>query len=201
LAQVGKEPPILEDGPRFRVTLAGGRGDEAFARYINGASFPAELSGDLDILMVLTALRHSKRVAASDLTGRLQRNPGDVERVLRRMHAANLVHPTTRGTRGGQHPEYTLTAEAVAGMRASISYRLATVDADEQKLIRHLRRHGRITNEDVRGYLDCDAATARNRLTSLRRRGLIDFAPDSPRRGPHVIYARTAALDGAGPNH
>lgn len=200
VAQVGKEPPVLQDGPRFRVSLAGGRGDEAFARYINGSTSPAQLSGDLDILMVLTALRHRKSVAAPDLTGRLQRNPGEVERVLRRMQTVNLVH-ATRGTRGRQHPAYALTAETIAGMRASISYRLATVDADEQKLIRHLRRHGRITNEDVRGYLDCDAATARNRLTSLRRRGLIDFAPDSPRRGPHVIYAKTAALDAPKPDH
>jgi ATP-dependent DNA helicase RecG len=194
IARVGKEPPILEDGPRFRVTIAGGRGDEAFARYINGPAFPADLGGDLDVLMVLTALRHAKRVTAPDLSARLQRNPGDVQRVLRRMQAANLIHPT-RGTRGRQHPRYTLSVETIAGMRASISYRVTTIDADEQKLVRHLKRHGRITNEDVRNYLDCDAATARNRITSLRNRGLIDFAPESPRRGPYVIYAKTEALD------
>lgn len=194
IAQTGKEPPVLEDGPRFRVTLAGGRGDEAFARYINGSAFPADLSGDLDVLMALTALRHTRSVTAPSLSSRLQRNPGEVERVLRRMQAAGFIH-VTRGTRGRQHPAYTLTAETVAGMRASISYRLATVDADEQKLIRHLRRHGRITNEDVRSYLDCDAATARNRLTSLRKRGLIAFAPDSPRRGPYVVYTKTPSLE------
>jgi ATP-dependent DNA helicase RecG len=196
IARLGKEPPILEDGPRFRVTIAGGRGDEAYARYINGPMFPDDLGGDLDVLMVLTALRHRRSVTASDLSGRLQRNTGDVERVLRRMYSADLIHPT-RSTRRRQHPTYTLTAGTIAGMRHSISYRVTTADADEQKLLRHLRRHGRITNEDVRSYLDCDAATARNRLTSLRNRGLIDFAPDSPRRGPHVVYQKTAALDAA----
>jgi ATP-dependent DNA helicase RecG len=195
IARVGKEPPILEDGPRFRVTIVGGRGDEAFARYINGPAFPIDLGGDLDVLMVLTALRHARNASAPGLSARLQRNPGDAERVLRRMQQAGLVH-ATRGTRGRQHPTYVLTADTIAGMRASISYRVATIEADDQKLIRHLKRHGRITNEDVRGYLDCDAATARNRLTSLRNRGLIDFAPDSPRRGPYVIYTKTAALDG-----
>jgi ATP-dependent DNA helicase RecG len=110
------------------------------------------------------------------------------------MHRAELIHPT-RGTRGRQYPTYHLTAGTIAGMRASISYRVTTVDADERKLIRHLKRHGRITNGDVRSYLDCDVAMARNRLTSLRNRGLIDFAPGAPRRGPHVVYEKTALLD------
>jgi ATP-dependent DNA helicase RecG len=81
-------------------------------------------------------------------------------------------------------------------MRAAISYRVASIDNDDQKLIRHLRRHGRISNEDVRNYLDCDITTARNRLTRLRKRGLIDFAPDSPRRGSAVVYVKTERLDG-----
>lgn len=195
IARLGKEPPILTDGPRFRVVLPGGRGDEAFARYINGPSFPRELSGDLDVLMALTALRHAKSVSASNLSGRLQRTPVDVQRVLRRMQEARIIQ-ATKGTVRRQHPNYSLTSNAIAGMRAAISYRVASIDTDDQKLIRHLRRHGRISNEDVRNYLDCDIPTARNRLTRLRKRGLIDFAPDSPRRGSAVVYVKTDKLDG-----
>ncbi|WP_062355681.1 RNA-binding domain-containing protein [Herbidospora yilanensis] len=195
IARLGKEPPILEDGPRFRVTLPGGRGDEAFARFLNGPGFPANLSGDLDVLMVLTALRHTKSMNANALSSRLQRNVSDVDRTLRRMGEVDLVQPT-KGTARNQFPSYTLTPSAVAGMRAAISYRVDRIDAEDNKLIRHLERHGRISNEDVRNYLDCDIATARNRLTRLRRKGLIDFAPDSPRRGAKVVYVRSATFPG-----
>lgn len=190
ISRLGKEPPILQDGPRFRVVLPGGKGDEAYARFIHGPAFPAQLSGDVDVLMALTAFRHAKSVTAVGLSSRLQRNPADVERVLRRMRQYGLVQPT-RGTVRRQYPNYVLSPAATAGMRGAITYRVTTVDSDDKKLLRHLRRHERISNEDVRNYLDCDIATARNRLTRLRKRGLIDFAPDSPRRGPHVVYVRT----------
>jgi ATP-dependent DNA helicase RecG len=80
-------------------------------------------------------------------------------------------------------------------MRSALTYRAETIDRDDAKLIRHLRRHRRISNEDVRSYLDCDVATARNRLTRMRRKGLIEFAPDSPTRGPNVEYAATPKID------
>lgn len=47
----------------------------------------------------------------------------------------------------------------------------------------------------TRDYLDCDIYTARNRLTRLRQKGLIDFAPDSPRRGPDAVYVKLDKLD------
>jgi ATP-dependent DNA helicase RecG len=194
IARMGKEPPVLADGPRFRVTLPGGRGDEAFARYINGPSFPSSASGDVDILMALTALRHTRSVNATSLAQRLQRSEVDTEYVLHRMNEAGIIQPT-RGTARRQYPNYVLTSQAVAGMRGAISYRVESIDGDDQKLISHLRRHGRISNEDVRNYLDCDIMTARNRLSRLRSKGYIDFAPDSPRRGSGVVYVKTATFD------
>jgi ATP-dependent DNA helicase RecG len=47
----------------------------------------------------------------------------------------------------------------------------------------------------VRDYLDCDVYTARNRLGRLRKKGWIDFAPDSVRRGPDVVYVKLDELD------
>lgn len=193
VAKLGKEPPILTDGPRFRVTMPGGAGDEAFARYINGVQFPTRLAGDVDVLMALTALRTARTVSAPRLSSRLQRETGDVERVLRRMAEADLVQ-STRGTRQRAHPLYELTPRAIAGLKTALRYRTTDIDSDDQKMLNHLQRYGRITNEDVRSYLDCDIATARNRLTALRRRGLIDFAPDSPRRGARVVYVLTDRL-------
>lgn len=190
VALLGKEPPILEDGPRFRVSLIGGAGDEAFARFLRGSAMPENLATDVDVLTVLTALRHSKSVSASAMSSRLQRNLGDTERVLRRMLDAGIIH-ATKGTARRAHPNYTLTPNTIAGLRSALTYRTDSIDADDEKLLRHLKRHHKITNEDVRNYLDCDMTTARNRLTRLRKRKLIDFAPDSPRRGPMVVYVGT----------
>ncbi len=194
VSRLGKEPPLLEDGPRFRVVMPGGAGDETFARFLHSSAFPAALARDIDVLMTLTALRHNRHLSAADLSSRLQRNPNDVARALVRMRDVGLVEPTKSTARRSQ-PRYTLTPSAVAGMRASVTYRTNSIDSDDAKLIRHLRRHAQITNADVRNYLDCDVMTARNRLTRLRQRGLIDFVPGSARRGANVAYVKTDKLD------
>lgn len=190
IARLGKEPPTLEDGVRFRVTLPGGRGDEAFARFLRGDLMPPELTGDVDVLMILTALRNAKSLDAGALSARLQRPSTDVQRVLTRMERSGFLQPT-RATARRTAPKYELAAGTIAGMRSAVTYVNRSIDEDDDKILRHLRRHGRITNEDVRAYLDCDVPTARNRLTRLRKRGLIDFAPDGPRRGSHVVYVLT----------
>jgi hypothetical protein len=38
-------------------------------------------------------------------------------------------------------------------------------------------------------------ATARNRLAKLRSQGYIDFAPNSPQRGPTVEYVALPKVD------
>lgn len=197
VSRLGKEPPLLQDGPRFRVVIPGGAGDEAFARFLHSGTFPAALALDIDVLMTLTALRHQRHLSAADLSGRLQRSAPDVARTLARMADAGLIEATKSTARRAQ-PRFTLTSSTVAGMRASVTYRTDSIDSDDAKLIRHLRRHLTITNEDVRNYLDCDVMTARNRLMRLRKRGLIDFAPDSARRGANVSYVKTDKLDALG---
>lgn len=187
MARLGKEPPLLDDGVRFRVVMPGGRGDEAFARFLRGSQIPSELTRDVDVLMVLTALRRMRSLDATQLSPRLQRGPSDVQRVLARMERAGLI-AATRATARRSFPRYGLTPAAISGMRTAVSYATRSIDDDDEKIVRHLKRHGRITNEDVRAYLDCDVATARNRLTRLRKRGLIDFTPEGPRRGAHVVY-------------
>lgn len=199
VALLGKEPPILEDGPRFRVTLNGGTGDEAFARFVRGPILPHSMSGDVDVLTVLTALRNHRSVNSRKLVDRLQRNQHDVERVLERMQREGLVQPTKSTARRAM-PNYVLSPKVIAGLRTALTYRSIDIDAEDEKLLRHLSRYRTITNEDVRNYLDCDMATARNRLTRLRKKRLIDFAADSPRRGPKVEYVATSATDTSSPS-
>lgn len=193
LARIGKPPPVVRDGPRFSVTLPGGAGDLTFARYV-ARQLPDELAGDVDVLLLLAYLRSHRTVNATAAAPLLQRTPDEVQPILERADRAGLIEPT-RGTARRAQPSYRLAPAPAAALRTALRYRTETIDSDDGKLIRHLQRNGRITNADVRDYLDCDTYTARNRLTRLRRRGLIDFAPDSPRRGPEVVYVKTPKLD------
>jgi ATP-dependent DNA helicase RecG len=196
LTGIGKEPPRISDGPRFTVAVPGGRGDIAFARFLRAPTFPGDprLASDLDVLLVLSSLRNARRITAPEAAPLLQRDPAATQRVLERIVDEKLLEPT-RGTARRQYPAYRLSQATAAGMRSALTYRVETIDSDDAKLIRHLKRHRRISNEDVRNYLDCDVATARNRLTRMRKNGLIEFAPDSPKRGPNVEYVASAAVD------
>lgn len=197
LAAAGKEPPRIETGPKFTVVVPGGQGDRSFARFIRSDEFPdARLAGDLDVLLTLSVLRTRASVAAASLSPRIQRTEEFAEEVLRRMHAAGLLEPT-RSTAGRRRPSYRLSAKTAAALRSALTYRTGTIDIDDDKLLRHLKRHRRIANEDVRNYLECDVATARNRLTRLRTRGYITIDPKGPKRGPLVEYVATAKVDDA----
>jgi ATP-dependent DNA helicase RecG len=195
LARLGKEPPHISDGPRFSVAVGRGRGDRTFARFVVGAGFPEpRLSNDLDVLLILSALRRQRLVRAQTVSSLIQRDDGACQRTLERMRAAGILEPTRR-TAQHQFPSYRLTPGSIAGMGNALTYRSRSLDSDDIKLGRHLKRHRRISNEDVRSYLDCDVATARNRLTRMRKLGWIDFAPASPRRGPNVEYVALEALE------
>jgi len=195
LAAAGKEPPRIEAGPRFTVVVPGGQGDRAFARFVRSDEFPdARLAGDLDVLLTLSILRTKPSITAAGLAPRIQRTEDFAEEVLRRMHAAELLEPT-RSTAGRRRPSYRLSAKTAAALRSALKYRTGTIDIDDDKLLRHLKRHRRIANEDVRNYLECDVATARNRLTRLRTRGYITIDPDGPKRGPLVEYVATPKVD------
>ncbi|WP_272476372.1 RNA-binding domain-containing protein [Baekduia alba] len=196
LAAAGKEPPRIHVGPRFTVVVPGGQGDRAFARFLRSEEFPEpRLAGDLDVLLTLSILRARSSITAATVGPSIQRDPDFADDVLRRMHTAGLIEPT-RSTAARRRPSYRLSAKTAAALRPALSYRIGTIDMDDAKLLRHLKRHRRIANEDVRNYLECDVATARNRLTRLRNRGYIKIDPDGPKRGPLVEYVATEKVDG-----
>lgn len=195
LAAAGKELPRIEVGPRFTVVVSGGQGDRAFARFVRSEEFPEpRLAADLDVLLTLSVLRTRSSVTAATVGPWIQRAPDFADEVLRRMHTAGLIEPT-RSTAARRRPSYRLSATTAAALRSALKYRTGTIDIDDAKLLRHLRRHRRIANEDVRNYLECDVATARNRLTRLRKKGYIRIDPAGPSRGPLVEYVATEKLD------
>jgi ATP-dependent DNA helicase RecG len=154
------------------------------------------LAGDLDVLLTLSVLRTRASITAATLAPRIQRDEEFAQEVLGRMHGAGLLEPT-RSTAGRRRPSYRLSARTAAALRPALTYRTGTIDMDDAKLLRHLKRHRRIANEDVRNYLECDVPTARNRLTRLRNRGYITIDPAGPKRGPSVEYVATAKVDDA----
>jgi ATP-dependent DNA helicase RecG len=195
LASAGKEPPRIEVGPRFTVVVPGGQGDRAFARFLLSDEFPdPRLTGDLDVLLTLSVLRTRSSVTAATVAAQIQRDPDFTSEVLRRMHGAGILEPT-RSTAKRRRPSYRLSATTAAALRPALRYRTGNIDVDDAKLLRHLKRHRRIANEDVRNYLECDVATARNRLTRLRKQGYITIDPDGPKRGPLVEYVATEKID------
>lgn len=195
LASAGKEPPRIEVGPRFTVVVPGGQGDRAFARFLRSGEFPEpRLANDLDVLLTLSVLRSRSSVTSATVAPLIQRDLDFADEVLSRMHTAGLLEPT-RSTAGRRRPSYRLSTKAAAALRPALKYRTGTIDMDDAKLLRHLKRHRRIANEDVRNYLECDVATARNRLTRLRTKGYIEIDPDGPRRGPLVEYIATDRVD------
>jgi ATP-dependent DNA helicase RecG len=195
LAAAGKEPPRIEVGPRFTVVVPGGHWDRAFARFLRSEEFPEpRLVGDLDVLLTLSLLRTRSSVTAATVAPPIQRDPEFADEVLRRMHTAGLLEPT-RSTAGRRRASYRLSAKTAAALRPALMYRTGTIDIDDAKLLRHLKRHRRIANEDVRNYLECDVATARNRLTRLRKKGYITIDPKGPKRGPLVEYVATEKID------
>lgn len=195
LAAAGKEPPRIEVGPRFTVVVPGGQGDRAFARFLRSGEFPEpRLAEDLDVLLTLSILRTRSSITAAIAGPQIQRDPDFANDVLRRMHTAGLIEPT-RSTAGRRRPSYRLSARTAAALRPALRYRTGSIDIDDAKLLRHLKRHRRIANEDVRNYLECDVATARNRLTRLRKKGFIRIDPARPSRGPLVEYVATDKVD------
>jgi ATP-dependent DNA helicase RecG len=195
LAAAGKEPPRIETGPRFTVVVPGGQGDRAFARFLRSGEFPEpRLAGDLDVLLTLSLLRARASITGAALAPQIQRDPDFADDVLRRMHSAGLLEPT-RSTAGRRRASYRLSARSAAALRPALKYRTGSIDLDDAKLLRHLKRHRRIANEDVRNYLECDVATARNRLARLRKRGYIAIDPDGAKRGPLVEYVATEKVD------
>lgn len=195
LAAAGKEPPRIEVGPRFTVVVPGGQGDRAFARFLRTGEFPqSRLAGDLDVLLTLAVLRSRASIIAAALAPQIQRDPDFADEVLRRMHTAGLLEPT-RSTAARRRASYRLSVPAAAALRPALKYRTGSIDIDDAKLLRHLKRHRRIANEDVRNYLECDVATARNRLTRLRKRGFIAIDPAGPKRGPLVEYVATERIN------
>ena len=102
-----------------------------------------------------------------------------------------MIEPTRR-TANHPSPIYRLHAETVAAMSRALAYHRRQIDAADDKIIEHIREYGFVTNRSVQRLFDVGLYPARNMLTDLRSRGVVDKIGEA-RGGPGVRY-------GPGPN-
>lgn len=187
MLRLGKSPPEFEDtGALVRGILSGGIGNDAFARFVS--DLPPELSGDVEVLLVLSLLRDKSSVDAKRAAAVIQRNVLQAQDVLARLAegAEALLEPTRSSVRR-QFPVYRLRPDALAGLARAVSYRRRTVDQIDEKVIEHIREYGFVTNRTLQRMFDMHVFAARNLLTDLRERGLVSKIGDA-RGGPGVRY-------------
>lgn len=186
----GKQPPQFDDpGNLVRARLSGGEGNDAFVRFVN--LLPDELNRDVDVLLAFSWLRGRRTVNASALAGVIQRSVSEAQGVLRRLDQTGLLEASRR-TAARATPTYRLRSETIASLSRAVAYSRQGADGTDQKVIEHVREYGFVTNRTIQRLFDISVPNARNMLSDMRNRGLLDKIGEA-RGGPGVRY-------GPGPN-
>lgn len=192
MLRIGKLPPTFEDsGLSVRASLAGGTGNDAFARFV--ADLPADFAQDVEVLLILSALRERPSLDAKRGAAIIQRGVLQTQDVLSRLaDGPEALLEATRGSVRRQFPVYRLRPEPLALLARAVAYRRRTIDQIDEKVIEHVREYGFVTNRTLQRMFDMHVFAARNLLTDLRERGLVEKIGDA-RGGRGVRY-------GPGPN-
>ena len=187
MLRAGKKPPQIEDlGTRVRASISGGIGNDAFIRFVR--ELPLELSGDVDVLIVLSLLRDAKSLDATKLATAIQRSPVEAQEVLARLADSEpaLLEPTRRTLRK-PFPTYRLQNQPLVDLARAVSYRRRNLDGLDAKVIDNVSEYGFVTNKTLQRLFDIDVYTARNMLSDLRERGILEKIGEA-RGGPGVRY-------------
>lgn len=195
MLRVGKEPPLFEDsGVLTRALLPGGIGNDSFVRFI--ADLPPQLAGDVDVLLTLSYLRSKSTVDAARLAHLIQRNPIEAQDVLDRLAADDVaVLEATRGTMRRRFPSFRLRHEPLATLARAVGYRRRTGDETDEKVIEHILEYGFVTNRTLQRMFDINVYAARNLLTDLQARGIVQKI-GTARGGPGVKYEAGPGVSG-----
>jgi ATP-dependent DNA helicase RecG len=188
MLRVGKSPPAIEEEPGLltRAVLGGGIGNDAFVRFIS--ELPRELSGDVEVLLTLSALRTRSSIDAKRVASLIQRNADAAQELLGRLSGDEVaILEPTRGTIRRRFPSYRLRPDALAALARAVAYRRRTIDQTDEKVIEHVREYGFITNRTLQRMLDIGVFPARNLLTDLQARGIVRKI-GTARGGPGVKY-------------
>lgn len=187
LLRLGKQPVVVTDnGSAVRARIEGGRGNDAFARFVAGLA--DEQQGDLDTLITLSVLCQRRTVSPKLLAEALQRTVSEAAAVLARLASEEgaLVEATRRGG------TFRLAPEALVGLGAAVRYHAAVGGDLDLKVADHLAEYGTITNRTLQRLFDLSVWGARDALRDLQQRGIVEKV-SAARSGPGVQY-------GPGPN-
>lgn len=186
LLRTGKPPPDYDDdGSRVAVTITGGSGNDAFARFVN-AELDDAMAVDLDVLLALNYLRQRKTIRAGRLAPAIQRKEAEAQDVLDRMVDGGLIEPSRR-TASRPFPNYALAPAAVTALGRAVTYHQRTSDGMDQKVVEHVSEYGYVTNQTLRRLFDLGVFPARDLLRDLQRRGILHKI-DERSAGPGVRY-------------
>ncbi len=193
MLRVGKEPPSFDDEGTFvRARLPGGIGNDTFVRFI--ADLPSGLSRDVDVLLTLTVLRRQASIDAPALAEVIQRTPLEAQRdVLARLADEHRLLEPTRRTVRKPFPSYRLRSETLAAMSRAVAYRRRAVDDIDSKIVEHVREYGSISNRTIQRMFDLHVFAARDVITDLRARDILDKIGDA-KGGTNVRYGPGAAF-------
>lgn len=186
MLRAGKQPPAFRDhGTRVEAVLPGGRGNDAFTRFVSN-DLHDDLARDLDALLTLDLLRDRKSVTARLLAPRVQRSEAEAERVLRALADRELIAPARRSA-AKAYPSYTLTATTLAALGRSVTYHRPATEQADHKVVAHVNEYGFVTNQTLRRLFDLEIYPARDLLRDLQRRGVLRKL-DGQTSGPGVRY-------------
>ncbi|MFC4631933.1 ATP-binding protein [Promicromonospora alba] len=186
LLRAGKKPPTFTDhGTVVEVSVPGGEGNNAFARYVNTA-MPDALSADIEALLVLDALCVRRSVDASEVAPLIQRPGVGAQAALARLASAGLIEPSRR-TASAAFPRYGLTSSALTGLGLAVAYHRRAADGLDDKVVEHVREYGYVTNQTIRRMFDLDLYPARDMLRDLQKREVL-VKDGTQARGPGVRY-------------
>lgn len=195
MLRVGKEPPSFDDEGTFvRAILPGGIGNDIFVRFV--ADLPNGLSRDVDVLLALTVLRQRSSIDAPSLAVTIQRTPVEAQRdVLARLADEHRLLEPTRRTVRRPFPSYRLRSETLAAMSRAVAYRRRAVDDIDSKIVEHVREYGSISNRTIQRMFDLHVFAARDIITDLRARDILDKIGDAKggtnvRYGPGVAFPK-----------
>jgi ATP-dependent DNA helicase RecG len=187
MLRFGRTPPrIADDRDQVSVTFTADRPNIRIARFV--ARLPSNEQDDLDVLLILNALRKRRSVTARDMASEIQRPVDETQALLRRLADDDhgLLEPS-QGTIGRRLPNYRLRGAVLADLGPAVAYHRAPSSERERKIVEHISEYGSINNRTVQNMFDVDVYRASAILRDLVVREVLVRTSEQT-RGQTVRY-------------
>lgn len=174
MIRAGRAVPRIEaDFDRVRVTMVGGAPNTQIARFV--ATLPEHEREDTDTMLVILHMCSHKTVTAEAITTLIQKSPEEAAAILARLATPDLgLLERNRASATRRQAVYRLSGEGLRGLGSAVSYHRRTTDEIDKKVIAHVREYGRITNRTLQNFLDVHVFKARDIISDLAHRGILD---------------------------